>query len=50
MKVLVISKKNLECYQIENVTSMSFNTTHVTIVGGTTTTWTLNDYMIQLLW
>ncbi len=50
MKVLVISKKDLECYQIKNVISISFITTHVTIVGETTTTWALNDYMIQLLW
>lgn len=51
MKVLVISKSNLNVLQIDNVTSISYSAGIVTITaGGTSTTYSTESYNIQILW
>ncbi len=50
MNVLIIAKNNFSVQQINNVTNIAVSGTTATITAGTTTTVSLDDYHIQILW
>ena len=50
MKVLIISTTDMNVIQIDNVTNIAYSTGNVTITAGTSTTYSLESYKIQILW
>ena len=51
MKVVIISKTTFTCTTIQNVSSISFaSNTYTITAGGTTTTYSADNYNVSILW